>query len=642
MNNKVYIVYGVSGSGKTTVGIALAESLGLPFYDADDYHPQSNKRKMEMGEALNDADRAPWLTTLSELITTWNNKDGAVLACSALKEVYRKKLESGSKVNWVHLKGTKALIEERLKLRKGHFFNSKLLDSQFQTLELANYGLSVDINNDIDSMISEIKTSEFFNHKSNHSTIGLVGLGVMGKSLSINWAKRGVSLSVYNRHVPNKEEGIAAHFIQEQPNDFQLLGFDDLKQFINSLETPRKIVLMINAGKPIDDFIREITPFLSPEDILIDGGNSNFKDTERRSSQLAKNNLSFIGVGISGGEEGAKNGPSIMPGGAKKAYEAIQPYLEMIAAKDQNSAPCCTFIGPGGSGHFVKTMHNGIEYAEMQIIAETYAFLRVQCDYSLHQIEELFKKWSKEGLSSYLLNITIEILKKKDDLSQGQLLDKILDVANQKGTGGWSTNAALALGTPLNTIAEAVMARNLSAQKPLRIEAATHYNFISKIDVENIEVENILKNAYQVARIINHAIGFEALQSASQEYNWALNLSEIARIWTNGCIIKSELMEEISGIFKAHPQKHLLLTPTVIAIIKSSHKEMSSLVSLAVSSGAHIPVIATALNYLNGFSTSQSSANLIQAQRDFFGAHTYKRNDKPYSEIFHTDWINSN
>lgn len=341
----VFIVYGVSGCGKTTIGKSLAENLGLPFYDADDFHPLPNKIKMGKGEALNDADRKPWLTILSEQITNWKKNDGAVLACSALKEVYRKQLEKDSQVNWIHLKGTKKLIGERLKLRKDHFFNTKLLDSQFQILELADYGISVDINNDIDSMINEIKTSEFFKHES-YSTIGLVGLGVMGKSLAINWAKRGVALSVYNRHIPNKEEGIAAKFIDEQPSDYKLLGFDDLKHFVNSLQRPRKIILMVNAGQPVDSIIGELTPLLDAEDIIIDGGNSNFKDTERRSAALAEKNIAFIGVGISGGEEGAKNGPSIMPGGTKKAYEAIQPYLEMIAAKDRNAKPCCTHIGP--------------------------------------------------------------------------------------------------------------------------------------------------------------------------------------------------------------------------------------------------------------------------------------------------------
>ncbi|MDH5366880.1 MAG: NADP-dependent phosphogluconate dehydrogenase, partial [Cyclobacteriaceae bacterium] len=472
----VYIVYGVSGCGKTTIGKALAENLRIPFYDADDFHPLSNKIKMEKGEALNDADRAPWLTILSEQITNWEKNNGAVLACSALKEVYRKQLESDSQVNWIHLKGTKKIIEERLKLRKGHFFNSKLLDSQFQILELADYGISIDINNDIDSMINEIKTSEFFKHES-YSTIGLVGLGVMGKSLAINWAKRGVSLSVFNRHVPNKEEGIAAKFIDEQPSDYQLLGFDNLKPFVNSLQKPRKIVLMVNAGQPVDSIIDELTPLLDTEDIIIDGGNSYFKDTEIRSAALAEKNIEYIGVGISGGEEGAKNGPSIMPGGTKKAYKAIQPYLKMIAAKDRNANACCTHIGPGGAGHFVKTMHNGIEYAEMQIIAEIYSFLRFQCNSSTEEIGNLFEKWGNNGLESYLLNITVKILRKKDDLSQGQLIDKIIDVANQKGTGGWSTNAALELGVPLNTISEAVMARNLSAQKDKRTEASTVYDF---------------------------------------------------------------------------------------------------------------------------------------------------------------------
>lgn len=472
----------------------------------------------------------------------------------------------------------------------------------------------------------------------NKSEFGLIGLGVMGKSLSINLARQGVKLSVFNRHVTGKEEDVAKEFVSEHPENQQLIGFDDLGEFIQSISAPRNILLMVNAGKAVDAIIEELIPHLDKDDLIIDGGNSHYKDTERRAMSLESNGFLYLGAGISGGEEGAKNGPSIMPGGSKKAYERAGKYLEKIAAKDKFNSSCCAYIGNGGSGHFVKMLHNGIEYAEMQIIAEVYHFLRYHVYASPEEIADVFSEWTESNLNSYLLGITIDILRKKE--GSEYLLDKVLDAAGQKGTGGWSTQAALEMGLSLNTISEAVMARNLSSQKTARVKAHELYEFQSEKIYDLASVASNVKNAYGLARIINHAIGFDALRAASNTLQWDLNLSEIARVWTNGCIIKSKFMEDLVTVFKDNPDSSLLMHKSIVSSVKVLRKNLISFTNLTLSNGAHIPVISAALNYLNGFTSAQSSANLIQAQRDYFGAHTYKRVDKPLEESFHSNWTN--
>ena len=474
--------------------------------------------------------------------------------------------------------------------------------------------------------------------KVHKSEFGVVGLGVMGKSLSMNLVDKGVYLSVFNRHIAGKEEDIAKNFVQTHAKGNHLLGFDQIEHFVASIECPRKILIMVNAGQAVDQMIDQLIEFMDPGDIIIDGVNSHYEDTNRIAMDLQKKQIEFIGCGISGGEEGALNGPSIMPGGSIQAYRQIEDYLEGIAAKDNAGNACCTHIGPGGAGHFVKMIHNGIEYADMQLIAEFYHLMRYGMKMSPEEISKTFSEWSINGSDSYLLNITTDILIRKEDDSY--LIDLILDAAGQKGTGGWSTIAALQLGKPISTISEAVMARNLSGMKELRLKTANVYDHsFNKVELDRERLLTFLKPAYDSARIVNHAIGFDVLAEASIEYGWKINLSETARIWTNGCIIRSELMELLSSSYRKHPNEHLLLHPEIVDILKPATPTMSIVLSQGFGAGYAMPVLAAAFNYFYGITSDQSPANIIQAQRDYFGAHTYKRKGASLNQSFHTNWI---
>ncbi len=637
MNLKdIYIIFGVSGCGKTTLGRELSTILNIPFYDADNFHPEPNIKKMSEGIPLEDNDRAPWLQVLADRIADWSKEKGAVLACSALKQEYRDKLQSIDHryIKWIFLEASYETILKRLEARQGHFFKKELLVSQFDTLEQPKQGICINVEQSIEKSITQIKLKL----NMSKSQLGLIGLGVMGKSLSKNILSRGFSLSVYNRQVENKEVDIAKHFVDEQPNGSHVLGFDDLSSFVNSLEEPRTIMIMVNAGKPIDLVIESILPLLSKGDCLIDGGNSHYKKTLEREQLVSRLGIHFIGTGVSGGEEGALKGPSIMPGGSKEAYMRSGKFLEAIAARDKNDNSCCTYIGPGGAGHYVKMIHNGIEYGEMQLLAEIYHFLRFYGNKTPEQISDVFESWRINRKDSFLLEITADILRKKE--GEEFLIDKILDKAGQKGTGGWSTVSALEIGMPLSTISEAVMARNLSGMKSERETASEIYNLKPSIAIDDEELLNTLEKAFYATSIINHAIGFDLISQASQEYQWNLNLSEIARIWTNGCIIRGHLMEQISVLFKDSDSISLLLLPEIVEILKTDITKLTDIVSIAMRAGYSLPVMSAAANYFLTYTSKQSSANMIQAQRDYFGAHTYQRIDAPLTEYFHTNWKN--
>ncbi|MEP4094293.1 NADP-dependent phosphogluconate dehydrogenase [Reichenbachiella sp.] len=628
------IVMGVSGTGKSTVGKLLASELKIPFYDADDFHSEHNIKKLSAGQPLTDQDRRPWLENLGEQIKKWQADGGAVLACSALKEKYRQMLTTipTSELSIIHLSGSIELIKHRLMERKDHFLDPSILKSQFEDLEEPKDAIKINVNQLPTEIIQEILTK-----MSKKTAFGIIGMGVMGQNLAINMANNQVKLSVFNRHVPGKEEGIAKDFVDRHAS-LGIQGFDDLKQFVDSIEAPRNILLMIQAGPAVDDVIDELTPLLGSNDLIIDGGNSNYLDTNRRDQQLAHHDINFIGTGISGGEEGARKGPSIMPGGSRTAYERIAPFLNSIAAKDRNGQPCCTYVGPEGSGHFIKMVHNGIEYAEMQLLAEVYELMRNGLGMLPEEIAKSLESWKTKGLDSYLLEITINILRKEEN---GELiLDKILDAASQKGTGGWSTEAAIKLGAPLNTIADAVMARNLSAQKELRTSANNLYGQIkNSIDENSDDFLATLQEAYVAARIINHAVGFDMMKEASEQYHWGLNFSEIARIWTNGCIIRSELMNSAVNYFK--DVDRLLLHPSIQKSLQDQKQSLARIIGQALIHGYPLPVFSSAMNFFLGYVNGQSSANLLQAQRDYFGAHTYRRVDKPLTESFHTEWVAS-
>ncbi|MBU2915316.1 NADP-dependent phosphogluconate dehydrogenase [Reichenbachiella agariperforans] len=638
MNNKkqisIIVVLGVSGSGKSTVGTILAETLKIPFDDGDDFHPIENKEKMASGQPLNDQDRQPWLESMARHLAVQAKNRGGVLACSALKEIYRQTLGQYCHlpIQWVYLSGSRELLEQRLSNRQGHFFKPELLQTQLETMEPPRYAYNVDIAKPPKTIVSEI--IENMNMKK--SDLGLIGLGVMGKSLTLNLAHHDINVSAYNRSVLG-EEHVAKDFASTNKHLTNLQVFDDLSSFVKTLISPRKIMLMVNAGPAVDHVIQDLLPFLEEGDIIIDGGNSHYHDTTRRIDLLNQHSIHFVGCGVSGGEEGALKGPSIMPGGDKEAVDAVLPYLKQIAARDQQGKACCTNIGLQGSGHFVKMVHNGIEYAEMQLIAEAYTVLREGAGLSIDEIAVIFKEWNQGELQSYLLEITADILMVKE--GDVHLVELIYDAAQQKGTGGWSTTSALEVGAPFGTISEAVMARCLSAFKPTRVEASKHYGDYPKNPSENTETMIAeLKVAYQAARVVNHAIGFEMIRTTSTEYRWDINLSELARIWTNGCIIRSSLMEQLVQEYSDNPLKHTLLIDSFIHQLKGERITLANTVAYSLQMGIAMPVFSAAINYLHGFTSEQSSAHIIQAQRDYFGSHTYKRKDRSLEDVFHTDW----
>lgn len=624
----IYIIMGVSGVGKTTIGKSLAQHLEIPFYDADDFHPTVNKDKMASGTALQDDDRWPWLDTIVSNYTEWEST-GAVLACSALKEVYRTRLlVDHIKVQLIYLSASFDAVQERLSTRAAHFFNPTLLQSQFDTLEAPQMGVICDAIQSEEMLLGAIMNKI---QKGNKSQLGLIGLGVMGKSLSRNFANNAIRLSLYNRHVKGIEEDVATHFVNAFPELKDCKGFDDITNFVGSLTLPRKIFLMVQAGPAVDAVVDTLLPHLSDGDVIMDGGNSHYLDTERRVQELKDKGIHFLGVGVSGGEEGALKGPSIMPGGTDVGYREVGEFLEAIAARDSTGNACCAKVGLGGSGHFVKMIHNGIEYAEMQLITEVYDIMRSHGGFSLEEIAAIFDTWNAGNENSYLLEITSTILRKEED---GQpLIDSILDKAKQKGTGSWSTTAALQIGASFDTIAQAVLARIISSEKEQRLQGERVYA-VTKKQLTNLHIDTIRK-AYQTARIINHAIGFETLRKASSHYDWNLNLSEIARIWTNGCIIRSTLLEDLVIELKEYDDT-ILFYPSIVQEVQVGQLALKEVVQQSISAGASVPVLSAAINYFNALVQGTSAANMIQAQRDFFGAHTYERTDKEGD--FHTIW----
>ncbi|MGC6479939.1 MAG: NADP-dependent phosphogluconate dehydrogenase [Flavobacteriaceae bacterium] len=462
-----------------------------------------------------------------------------------------------------------------------------------------------------------------------HSEIGIIGLGVMGKSLTRNLAQKGFQISMYNRHVEGQEENVARDFQQSFPELHNSQAFDDLQGFVDSLATPRKILMMIPAGAAIDDFLEQIESLLQPNDILVDGGNSHFEDTQRRMGHLQKKGIHFIGAGISGGQLGALHGPSIMPSGDLSAYEHVQKFLEAISAKDAQGNPCCTYIGPEGSGHFVKMIHNGIEYVEMQLLAECYFLLRQQA-YSNHQMADIFENW-RDDLDSYLLQITVDILRKKE--GEEYVLDTILDQAENKGTGKWSTQTIATAGSPAGLIPTALLVRYLSSFKSKRVQFSKEFAF-SPVHPD-IALDD-LKATYGLARIINHHQGFWTIVQWSSQQNWQLNLSEIARVWTQGCIIQSDLMAEIKTLLKQSDE--ILSTSAIRQLIVESYPKAQRVVSSAINASCAVPCFSETVQYFQGLITADSPANLLQAQRDFFGEHTYLKKGDPLRTKHTTEW----
>ena len=470
----------------------------------------------------------------------------------------------------------------------------------------------------------------------NKTDIGLIGLAVMGENLALNMESKGWHVSVYNRTVPGVEEGVVERFLNGRAKGKNIEGFTDIKAFVDSIAIPRKIMMMVRAGSPVDELMDQLFPLLSPGDILIDGGNSNYEDTNRRVQLAESKGFLFVGSGVSGGEEGALNGASIMPGGSEKAWPEVKPILQSIAAKAPDGTPCCQWVGPAGSGHFVKMIHNGIEYGDMQLIAEAYWVMKKLLDLTNEEMADVFARWNEGKLRSYLIEITANILRHKDK-SGGYLIDKILDAAGQKGTGKWSAIAAMDENDPLTLITEAVYARMLSALKSQREQASSLFP-PSPVGIHKTGNEAI-RDALYAAKLVSYAQGFSLLRQASLRYGWQLDYGTIAQIWREGCIIRSAFLSKITEAYRQNPElENLLFDDFFRNKITESATAWRSVVANGMLSGIPLPCMSAALSYFDGLRTGDSAANLIQAQRDYFGAHTFERTDAPRGQFFHNDW----
>lgn len=464
------------------------------------------------------------------------------------------------------------------------------------------------------------------------ANIGLIGLGVMGAALARNIADHGYTVTVYNRETQKTDE-----FVEQFGEAFT--GAYSPKDLVENLETPRKIILMITAGDPVDEVIASLQPLLGENDIIIDCGNSNFRDTQRRFQELQKKGIGFVGCGVSGGEEGARSGPSMMPGGNVKDWEKIREIFEKIAARDFDKNPCVTYIGNDGAGHYVKMVHNGIEYGVMQIMAEGYDILRKVYQLAPPEIANIFQKYNKDKLKSYLFEIAAEVLRKEDEMSDGYLIDFILDKAGQKGTGGWTAADALERGVALPSITEAVYARTISSKKDLRAALSRQFSKPErqpKIPLEQFKQN--LEHGLYAGMLSAYAQGFDLIKEAAGKENWNIDPAEVARIWEGGCIIRADILNFLHEAFKKNPKKHLLEIDEVQKGLEEALPHLRTIVASSAENAVSAPALGASLAYIDAMTQEHSSANFVQALRDRFGAHTYERTDR--EGTFHTKWSN--
>jgi len=466
--------------------------------------------------------------------------------------------------------------------------------------------------------------------------IGLIGLAVMGENLVLNMESRGYTVAVYNRTTSKVDD-----LLKGRAKGKKIVGAHSIAEFAAALKSPRKMMCMVKAGPAVDDLIEQLLPHLEPGDIVIDGGNSFFPDTIRRTKYLESKGFRFLGVGVSGGEEGALKGPSIMPGGSVSAWPELKPIFQAIAAKvgSKGDIPCCDWVGTDGAGHYVKMVHNGIEYGDMQLICEAYAMMKNLLNMTPPEMSEVLERWNKGPLDSYLIEITRDILRKKDPETGKWMVDVILDKAGQKGTGKWTSQNALDLGIPIPVMMEAVVARSLSALKDERVAAS---KLLApppvRTPANKEELLQAIHDALYASKIMSYAQGFQLLRAAAFEYKWDLNYGSIAMMWRGGCIIRARFLEEIKKAFDQEPGlKNLILAPYFRDVIQKGESNWRRAVSEAVLSGIPVPAFTSALSYYDGYRSAQLPANLLQAQRDYFGAHTYERVDKP--GVFHTEWL---
>ena len=467
------------------------------------------------------------------------------------------------------------------------------------------------------------------------SDIGLIGLAVMGENLVLNMESKGFRVSVFNRTVEKVDKFIAGRGAGKN-----IYGAKSLEDLVASLKSPRKVFLMVKAGQAVDDFIEKLIPLLDKGDIIIDGGNTHFPDTARRTAYVESKGLLYIGTGVSGGEEGALKGPSMMPGGSPAAWPSVKPIFQSICAKVEGGVPCCDWVGEGGAGHFVKMVHNGIEYGDIQLICECYSIMKNVLGMTNEEMHQTFAEWNKGDLDSYLVEITRDILAKKDEDGR-YVLDYILDTAGQKGTGKWTAIAALDAGVPLTLIGESVFARSLSAQKEERVAASKILQgpAPAKFSGDRKAFLEDLRQALFASKVVSYAQGYSLMRAAAKEYGWNLNYGGIALMWRGGCIIRSVFLGKIKDAFQTNPEiANILLDPFFAGKLADAQCGWRNVLAEAIRSGIAVPCMSAALEYYDGYRSERLPANLLQAQRDYFGAHTYERTDRPRGEFFHTNW----
>ena len=464
--------------------------------------------------------------------------------------------------------------------------------------------------------------------------IGLIGLAVMGENIVMNMESKGFTVAVYNRTVSKVDD-----FVNGRAKGLNIIGTHSLQELADSLAKPRKVMMLVKAGAPVDDYIEQLLGVLEPGDVIIDGGNSHFPDTIRRTAYVESKGLLYVGTGVSGGEEGALKGPSMMPGGSPAAWPLVKPIFQSICAKVEDGTPCCDWVGSNGAGHFVKMVHNGIEYGDMQLICEAYQLMKDMLGMSADEMHEVFAQWNKTELDSYLIQITSEILARKDEDGQ-PLVDKILDTAGQKGTGKWTGIAALDEGVPLTLIGEAVFARCLSAMKAQRVEADKAFEIKrGRYEGDKAAMVEDIRKALLASKIISYAQGYVLMESAAKTYGWNLNYGSIALLWRGGCIIRSTFLGKIKEAFDRNPElSNLLLDSYFKDTVKALVPSWRNVVANATLCGIPVPTFSSALSYFDGYTSSRLPANLLQAQRDYFGAHTYERVDCERGKFFHTNW----
>lgn len=627
----IFIVTGVSGIGKTTVGSALARRLGIAFYDGDDFHTREAIESMRSGRPLEESQRWPWLERMNALLREAETQRSLVLACSALREVYRIKLTEGLQqggVCWVHLQGPVPLLRSRLKERKGHFMPESLLDSQMAVYETPQSGIILSATEPTEVLVEHIIASV----RLPGAEIGIIGMGVMGKSLARNLSRKGFQTALHNRYLSGSEEGVAAHARDSFPELCAAYAFEDLKDFVCAVAHPRKILLMVEAGPAVDTLLTLLIPLLKPGDTVVDGGNSHFRDTARRQQRLAEMGICFVGVGISGGEAGALSGPALMAGGCREGFGKMEGILLAMAASTLSGEKSCAYFGDGGAGHFVKMVHNGIEYAEMQLLAEIYVFLRQDAGLSANAIAAIFNRWGNEGEHSFLLEISEEILRFKGP-DGVLLLDTIAPRAGTKGSGSWAVAAACELGVPVPTIAAALFARFQSSEG--LVFKKNGPGVAHKVPSNTIGPES-LRLLYRFIRLTNYVQGFHLIHAGSKTFGWQISFDDVLKVWSAGCILRSELLVTFRDTLQAGEIPGLIILEEYYASIGSAVQQTERLMTAGTSP---LPLISAGMEYARSLSRPvDEGISLIQAQRDYFGAHGYERRDAPAGQRFHTIW----